>query len=205
MWYRKIIVLLMIAIASCVFVGCSQGDGVNQWSANEKTQGHQKVLNLDEENTAQTTGSATGSDHAKEGELIEEMGASKTVAQLEGRRGEFLRRLDNIQVELDALPEKVDSDAGVTNAMKNYYGRSYDRYDKELNEIYAILKEHLSPDVMEGLRTEQVAWIKHKEAEARKEESQYKGGSFEFVAGYISLYESTKDRCYELVNTYMTE
>lgn len=34
---------------------------------------------------------------------------------------------------------------------------------------------------------------------------EYKGGTFEFVAYNISLYESTKDRCYELVNEYMED
>lgn len=47
-------------------------------------------------------------------------------------------KLDNIQKELDALLEKKDSDKGVTNDMKSYYGISYVTYDKALNEIYAL-------------------------------------------------------------------
>lgn len=128
-----------------------------------------------------------------------------TVTKVEGRREEFLERLDNIQKELDALPEKKDSDAGVTNAMKNYYGKSSEMYDKALNEIYALLKKELSPETMKDLKTKQIKWIEKKEAEADKEESKYEGGTFEFVARYISLYESTKERCYELVNEYMTD
>lgn len=125
--------------------------------------------------------------------------------KVEGRRAEFLERLDNIQKELDALPEKENADKGVTNAMKNYYGRAYEMYDEELNEIYALLKKELSPETMEDLKAEQIQWIDQKEDKANKERLEYEGGTFENVALYMSLYESTKDRSYELVNKYMTD
>ncbi|MGF3104633.1 lysozyme inhibitor LprI family protein [Rossellomorea sp. DUT-2] len=118
---------------------------------------------------------------------------------------EYLNKLENIQKELDAMPDKKDSDKGVTNAMKNYYGVSYERYDDALNEIYSLLKKELSPEVMKELKAEQVKWIEQKEEKAEKERLKYEGGTFENVAWYISLYESTKDRCYELVNEYMTD
>lgn len=118
---------------------------------------------------------------------------------------EYLNQLDNLQKELDAMPDKKDSDKGVTNAMKNYYGVSYERYDDALNEIYSLLKKELSPEVMKELKAEQVKWIEQKEENAEKERLKYEGGTFENVAWYISLYESTKDRCYELVKEYMTD
>ncbi|WP_341357543.1 lysozyme inhibitor LprI family protein [Rossellomorea sp. y25] len=124
--------------------------------------------------------------------------------KIEGRT-EFLNKLDNIQKELDAMPEKKDSDKGVTNAMKNYYGVSYEKFDDALNEIYTLLKKELSPEVMKELQAEQLRWIEQKETKAEKERLKYEGGTFENVAWYISLYESTKDRCYELVNEYMTD
>ncbi|TMU87185.1 DUF1311 domain-containing protein [Bacillus sp. BHET2] len=128
-----------------------------------------------------------------------------SVTKIEGRKTEFLEKLDNVQKEMDAMPYKKDSDKGVTNAMKDYYGVSYEKYDDALNEIYALLKQELSPDVMEELKTQQVKWIEQKEGKAEKERLKYEGGTFENVAWYISLYESTKDRCYELVNEYMTD
>jgi uncharacterized protein YecT (DUF1311 family) len=89
--------------------------------------------------------------------------------------------------------------------MKNYYGVAYEKYDEALNEIYALLKKELSPKVMAGLKSEQVKWIKEKEELAEKERLKYEGGTFENVAWYISWYESTKDRCYELVGEYMMD
>jgi uncharacterized protein YecT (DUF1311 family) len=130
---------------------------------------------------------------------------TNSVTKIEERREEFLGRLDNIQKQLDALPVKKDSDAGITNAMRSYYGESYDMYDEVLNEIYSLLKEQLSQDTMKNLQTEETKWIAQKEETANKEASQYKGGTFELVAYNVSLYESTKNRCYELVNNYMTD
>ena len=127
----------------------------------------------------------------------------RPVTKVEGKQT-YIEKLDNIQKELDAMPEKKDSDKGVTIAMKGYYGVSYEKYDDALNEIYALLKKELSPEVMAQLKTEQVKWIEQKEEKAEKERLKYEGGTFENVAWYISLYESTKDRCYELVNQYMT-
>ncbi|QTC41596.1 DUF1311 domain-containing protein [Bacillus sp. V3] len=127
-----------------------------------------------------------------------------TVTKAEGKQA-YTEKLDNIQKELDALPYKKDSDKGVTNAMKNYYGVAYEKYDDALNEIYALLKKELSPKVMAELKTEQLEWIKEKEEKAEKERLKYEGGTFEYVAWYISQYESTKERCYELVEEYMTD
>ncbi|TCT15608.1 uncharacterized protein DUF1311 [Natranaerovirga pectinivora] len=100
---------------------------------------------------------------------------------------------------------RKDSDAGITNAMRSYYGISYDMYDEALNEIYSLLKNQLSEETMKELQKEQIKWIEEKETRAYNEAAQYKGGTFEFVAYNVSLYESTKGRCYQLVNEYMTD
>ncbi|MHA7136682.1 lysozyme inhibitor LprI family protein [Rossellomorea arthrocnemi] len=160
---------------------------------------------------------STGASDKNEGNQAEESSMEDSNTQVDSSeedhtpiskvagRTEYLNKLDNIQKELDAMPDKKDSDKGVTNAMKNYYGVSYERYDDALNEIYSLLKKELSPAVMKELKAEQLKWIEQKEAKAEKERLKYEGGTFENVAWYISLYESTKDRCYELVNEYMTE
>lgn len=129
----------------------------------------------------------------------------EVTTKIVGRRKEFIERLDNIQKGLDALPYKKDSDNGVTNAMKSYYGVSYDRYDKALNEIYTLLQSELSPKIMIALKNEEINWIKQKEDIANEERLKYNGKTFEWVAYYISSYKSTKERCYKLVNTYMTD
>lgn len=125
--------------------------------------------------------------------------------KIAGNKQVFLERLDNLQKELDTLPDKEGSDSGATNAMKNYYGISYEKYDEALNAIYATLKKDLSQETMQDLQTKQLKWIEEKEAKAEEERLKYDGGTFENVALYISLYESTKERCYVLVNENMTD
>ncbi|MEQ2468000.1 lysozyme inhibitor LprI family protein [Niallia hominis] len=125
--------------------------------------------------------------------------------KITGNKQVFLEGLDNLQKELDTLPDKEGSDSGATNAMKNYYGISYEKYDEALNAIYATLKKDLSPETMQDLQIKQLKWIDQKEAKAEEERLKYNGGTFENVALYISLYESTKERCYVLVNEYMTD
>jgi len=164
------------------------------------------------ESPADSTVKTENNDHNHSNEsLIEKsnsqgeafLGEKNNKIKMEGRRTEFIEKLDSIQKELDALPAKKDSDKGVTNAMKNYYGISYEKYDEALNEIYGLLNKELSSETVKELKAEQIKWIEQKENKANEERQKYDGGTFENVAYYISLYESTKNRCYELVNKYM--
>jgi hypothetical protein len=50
-----------------------------------------------------------------------------------------------------------------------------------------------------------IKWIEQKVENAAKARLKYEGGTFENAAYYISLYESTKDKSYDLVNTYVTD
>ncbi|MEK4907037.1 lysozyme inhibitor LprI family protein [Niallia sp. FSL M8-0099] len=186
----------------------SESDSSNNTN-NKQSETDQKAENTDvsspsNEASADRTETAVNSKNSKMDKPASE-DKSQAVDKVEGRKAEFIAKLDNIQKEVDAMPDKKDSDKGVTNAMINYYGVSYEKYDEALNEIYSILKAELSPEVMNNLKTDQVKWIEQKEAAAKEERSKYSGGTFENVANYISLYESTKKRCYELVNEYMAD
>ncbi|MBV4415368.1 lysozyme inhibitor LprI family protein [Clostridium tyrobutyricum] len=199
---KRNILLMVIVLSIITLTACTKDNKKNQNSANKTEQNWQVK---DSMNKVENTDKTASVNDMKANKNIHEANTTNTMTKIEIGREAFLGRLDNIQKEIDALPEKKDSDAGVTNAMRSYYGKSYDMYDRELNEIYALLKKQLSPETMKNLQTEQIKWIEHKEAEANKEASQYKGGTFEFVAYNSSLYNSTKKRCYELVNKYMTD
>ncbi|MEA5009639.1 lysozyme inhibitor LprI family protein [Clostridium tyrobutyricum] len=199
---KRNILLMVIVLSIITLAACTKDNKKNQNSAN-KTEQNRQVK--DSMNKVEDTDKTVSVNDMKVNKNIQETNTTNTMTKIERGRETSLGRLDNIQKEIDALPEKKDSDAGVTNAMRSYYGKSYDMYDRELNEIYALLKKQLSPKTMKNLQAEQIKWIEHKEAEANKEASQYKGGTFEFVAYNLSLYNSTKKRCYELVNKYMTD
>jgi uncharacterized protein YecT (DUF1311 family) len=187
---------LIVLLSAC---SQSSGDAANPSDSETVSENKTDASGTDGE-TVQTVNQEEPSAEASE----ETTGEEEPVTKVKGKQT-YIKKLDNIQKELDAMPEKKDSDKGVTNAMKSYYGVSYEKYDDALNEIYALLKKELSPEVMAELKSEQVKWIEEKEAKAEKERLKYEGGTFENVAWYISLYESTKDRCYELVEEYMTE
>ncbi|WP_308780371.1 lysozyme inhibitor LprI family protein [uncultured Clostridium sp.] len=191
---KKIVLNLTIILSVIILVSCTKGNKENQNTV-DKTNQSQQI----KDNDSSTDGKDSKNENSN-GNTSE-----NKVTKIEGRRKEFLERLDNIQKELDSLPEKKDVEAGVTNAMKNYYGIGYEMYDKELNNIYALLQKELSKEVMDSLEQEEIKWIDEKEKAAKEESLKYKGGTFEFVADKISLYEATKNRCYELVNAYMTD
>ncbi len=193
---KKILILILISLSLITLSACNKDNKTNQNPSNKTEQRQQLDDSLNKVDNTKDP---------KVNENISETDTPSTISKIEGRRNEFIEKLDNIQKELDSLPEKKDSDAGITNAMRSYYGISYDMYDKALNEIYDLLKNDLSPEMMSDLQTQQIKWIQEKEAAANKESEQYKGGTFEFVAYNSSLYESTKERCYELVNNYMTD
>lgn len=205
---KKIVSILIVLLSIIPFTACSKYNKENQNSKNEVEENQQMTDDVNKVNNSDTNGTTDSSSQSNNTEINEtpqEVDPTNTVTKVEGRKKEFIDKLDNIQKEIDSLPEKKDSDAGITIAMKSYYGISYDMYDKALNEIYDLLKENLSPETMQNLQNEQIKWIEEKEATANKEAEKYKGGTFEFVAYSSSLYGTTKNRCYELVNNYMTD
>ncbi|MCH3965190.1 MAG: DUF1311 domain-containing protein [Clostridium sp.] len=198
---KKIVLFIIMALLILALVACTKGSKENQNYVSEPKQNQRAENSLDKVDNSNKKGLSDLTNGIKQNDNIQK---DNTITKVEERRKEFLGKLDNIQKELDDLPEKKDSDSGITNAMKSYYGKSYDMYDKALNEIYALLKKELSPEIMKNLKNEQIKWIEWKEDMANKEGLKYNGGTFENVAYYMSLYNSTKKRCYELVNKYMT-
>ncbi|WP_238917898.1 lysozyme inhibitor LprI family protein [Clostridium sp. YIM B02555] len=184
MKYKKTVIIVSIVLSLNTLVGCASNNTKIAQNNSDKVEQNEQV---------------TGSTSNTESSL------PTTADKIDGRREEFLGRLDFIQKQLDNLPEKKASDEGITNAMRSYYGEAYEKYDEALNEIYNLLKEQLPQNTMKNLQGEETKWINQKEASANKSASDYKGGTFELVAYNSSLYQSTKDRCYELVNNYMTD
>jgi uncharacterized protein YecT (DUF1311 family) len=201
--------LIVTTLSAMVFVGMSACSQSSDKDSAKKPESEAAAASTDsnDSHTDENTASEESEKAQSEGTSVEESSQESkeqdpAVTKVEGKQA-YIEKLDNLQKELDAMPDKKASDKGVTNAMKNYYGVSYEKYDDALNEIYALLKKELSPDVMKELKAEQLKWIDEKEAKAEKERLKYEGGTFEYVAWYISLYESTKARCYELVEEYM--
>lgn len=218
---NKFVLLILITLSILTLVACNKetdnpdsSDVIidtksDQSYEEEKEETKQGIESKDESGNTNETRSKdliieSETEESNVNESIDEDNTVIPSTKIKGRQ-EFIEKLDKIQEELDSLDIKKDSDAGVTSAMRGFYGISYDKYDEALNEIYTMFKEELPEEIMNDLQNEQLKWIEQKEDKAMKETEEFKGGTFEFVAYNMSLYESTKDRCYELVNQYMED
>lgn len=116
------------------------------------------------------------------------------------KKQEYRTKLDIIGVELKKLDIK---DSGTTADMRSAANERYKKWDAALNEIYGVLKGDLSSSDMKKLQNEEIQWISDRDAKAKKTSSEMKGGTMESVIYVNSLADTTKQRCYELVEKYM--
>ena len=59
--------------------------------------------------------------------------------------------------------------------MERQEAERYKNWDKELNEIYGVLKEQLSIEQMDKLRVEQRNWVEHRNEVAKESSLRYEG------------------------------
>lgn len=123
---------------------------------------------------------------------------SKTFTKVKGG-GDYIKTLNAINSVLDN-PNLLD---GSTLEMKSKVNQEYELWDGYLNEIYKVICYNLPDDVKQDLVAKENAWIKEKERKAKLAGDEFKGGTAESLAYGISAAKSTRDRCYELINTYM--
>ncbi|AGF57417.1 uncharacterized protein YecT (DUF1311 family) [Clostridium saccharoperbutylacetonicum] len=122
------------------------------------------------------------------------------IANKTGRKDYYLEKLNDIQAKIDK--DYNFKDTNTTYEMRNVSGAQYRMWDDELNEIYNELRKALPSAQMEKLKEEEIKWISQKESDAKNAADQVKGGTLEPVNYSLSLADSTKKRCYELVNNY---
>lgn len=127
------------------------------------------------------------------------------VAESENQEKTVVNSKDEYLNMLNAMEEADKNEAAKTTTvdMIEQEEARYKRWDQALNEIYEALKSRLSEEEMGKLRLEQLDWIESRDVNAKEASLKYEGGSMEpleYVATQASL---TKDRCYELVASYM--
>ncbi|GAB6613947.1 hypothetical protein BACERE00185_02885 [Bacillus mobilis] len=90
-----------------------------------------------------------------------------------------------------------------TNDIVNEIEENYQLWDNKLNEIYSTLKNTMSADAFQSLKTKQVAWVKEKESKVKAIAMDENNGTMKYIEAADEKYKMTKERCYELVNGYM--
>ncbi|WP_411170687.1 lysozyme inhibitor LprI family protein [Clostridium sp. MB05] len=69
--------------------------------------------------------------------------------------------------------------------------------------MYNVLIEQLPQEKMDKVREKQIQWINIRDSIAEKNGKKFEGGTMQPLVYTDSLGETTKERCYELVNKYM--
>ncbi|MFS0559699.1 lysozyme inhibitor LprI family protein [Terribacillus sp. 179-K 1B1 HS] len=107
--------------------------------------------------------------------------------------------------ELNAM-EEADRNAEAkytTKDMVDQEDERYKKWDAKLNEIYGVLNEQLSTDEMNELKEKQRTWIVERDNEAKEASLKYEGGSMETLELVATKATLTRERCYELIASYM--
>lgn len=132
------------------------------------------------------------------GEKVEE---EKIQEEEVSKKEEYIQKLDSIENGLSDL--NALSATGVTSDMIEAAGKKNARWDDALNEIYNYLKTKLSTSEMDILTEKQVEWIEYRDLTAKNESLMFEGGTMERIQYPETLARLTKERCYELVRTYI--
>ena len=117
------------------------------------------------------------------------------------RRYEYINRLNYIEESMGDLDYLYEN--GTTIDMRRAESERYTRWDNMLNEIYSLIRKELSYSEAQELKRKEIAWIKYRDKKAENDADEYRGGTMQPLIHTSSLAQSTKERCYELVNTYM--
>lgn len=135
-------------------------------------------------------------------DYIEEVETEKIPEEKESsKKDEYIKKLDDIEAGLGDL--NALSATGITSDMIEAASKKYSRWDDALNEIYSYLKVQLSSSEMEALTEKQIEWIEYRDLTAKNESLMFEGGTMERVQYPETLARLTKERCYELVRTYI--
>ncbi len=115
-------------------------------------------------------------------------------------KNEYINKLNSVEEGMSDLDYLYEN--GVTAEMNEAEATKFGRWDDMLNEIYSLLKTQLTNSEMKELKNKQISWIEYRDATADREANEC-GGSMAGVQYNTTMARITKERCYELVNTYM--
>lgn len=106
---------------------------------------------------------------------------------------------DNFQKRYDALNSKSIKDAP-QQEMNIQSGELYDEWDSLLNDVYQYLKTIKTSSEFETIKSDEVAWIKKKDAAVEASRNEYAGGSMASLAANTTAIKYIKDRCNYLIS-----
>lgn len=207
----KKIMLLAIVIFYITFAGCKNNTNnntmkepvktntINSAKTNSNTSNIKPVKTDTKDNPK--TSSTVNNVSTSSNKIKKPVQENKKKVQPQSKKQEYINKLALIDKQI-SIDERLTKD-GAQYAINQFEYHSFDKWDSALNEIYNVLKQQLSASNMKKLKNDEITWIAVKNNTAEKQADEMRGGSGEDMLRYASLAESTKDRCYKLVNVYM--
>lgn len=136
----------------------------------------------------------------KEPQAAQPKGVTQNSSKV-NMKNHYLRIMDSEDKELSDIAKHLQG-----ASMQNQIMAAEElcsRWDYLMNDIYENLKEGLPPGEAGNLEKKQEEWIKYRDDTAQAASSKYAGGIMEDLEYKNTLARITKERCYELVETYM--
>ncbi|MBX9974434.1 lysozyme inhibitor LprI family protein [Cytobacillus firmus] len=130
----------------------------------------------------------------------EDKNVSKDKDKNIGNKEKYMEKLNDIEKAATEIRQK---DNATTLGMTKSEEVILAKWDQILNEIYQVLEKQLSITEMEKLRVEQRKWIAFRDDTAKEAAKKYEGGTMEPLEYIASQTGTTKERSYDLVESYM--
>lgn len=192
--------ICILSICSLFLVGCNN---VSKNEAQTNTNSKIEIPQSDIENSSDNTNKediVQSEDKIEIDSLNDDY--NKDEDNTESQKQFYLNKLDELAKNLEETRD--ERYAGPTTLDINEAASDeYKQWDDILNEIYSVLEEQLSKEDMDKLRAEEINWINIKESKSKEAADEYKGGTIAPYMAISSSIDSTRKRCYELVNQYM--
>ncbi|MDM5228364.1 DUF1311 domain-containing protein [Cytobacillus sp. NJ13] len=130
----------------------------------------------------------------------EDKNVSNDIDKNIGIKEIYMEKLNDIEKAATEIRQKDDDTTlGMTKSEEVILAK----WDQILNEIYQVLEKQLSTTEMEKLRVEQRKWIAYRDDTAKEAAKKYEGGTMESLEYIASQTGTTKERSYDLVESYM--
>lgn len=204
--------ICILGISSLLLVGCSGADENKNSNNNDGNiaTSSDKTENIDskEEKISSDETEDISNESIKKQEITSteeaksEIDESNDNTTTNSTKQLYLDKLNELDANLKiSLEEKYASPK--TQDMIDAANEEFNQWDYMLNEIYSKLEEQLSQEDMDNLRVEEVNWINTRDLKSKEAAEKYEGGTIAPYMSLISLIDSTKTRCYELVEQFM--
>lgn len=206
---KRILCLISIGFISFSFIGCTNSEKditlKNEQQEKISTETNKNdITKTDNNDIAKTDNNSDTKSNPKISENNKEKVMkenSDTTKIQESTKQIYKNKLDNIELGMKDLDKKFAT--GHTSDRNEAEAEVIKRWDDALNEIYDVLKQQLSAEDMNNLKNEEIKWISYRDDKAKEDSSASKGGSIYTYIYESSVAETTKKRCYELVDKYM--